>query len=488
MEYLYGLPAHLTRPSFPPEPGPGLLPDRYWYAAAFFSERGNDPELLVLLPRLVAAGCAVLLSLAVFLTTRRRFGTPSAVFALLLCAFLPDVLAHGGVAYSDVPLALCWICTLYATDAVVRDPSVRRAAVAGAWLALSLGTKFSAMTIAPAAVLLLLAEAASRAGDRGWRGAIIRAAAVAEVTAYLVLVALYRGDFTLGEMVRGLGMTRLHVSAGHDAAPAYLLGATSQDGWWYFFPVAFLLKTPAALHLLVLIVVVGLVRRAGGRPSADWRSRLRSPLRVPLVGTLIFGGSLLGSKLNIGFRYALPALPMLCVLVGVGLGTRWAALRSSGRAAVGAVCAWYVVSSLSYYPHFLSYLSEYWPWRDAGYRVLADSSLDWGQGLLELRGYMQKERIPRVYLSYFGSVRPEIYGVDYVPLPSFLALPGHDVPPGEPRPELAVISATNMAGIYLGQPFTRLHDRPPLAVLGHTMFVYPAADVIATLAPAPSTP
>jgi hypothetical protein len=127
MEYLYGLPAHLARPSFPPEPGPGLLPDRYWYAAAFFSERGNDPELLVFLPRLVAAGFAVLLSLAVFLTTRRRFGTPSAVFALLLCAFLPDVLAHGGVAYSDVPLALCWICTLYATDAVVRDPSVRRA-------------------------------------------------------------------------------------------------------------------------------------------------------------------------------------------------------------------------------------------------------------------------------------------------------------------------------------------------------------------------
>jgi dolichyl-phosphate-mannose--protein O-mannosyl transferase len=182
MQYLYGLPAHLTRPSFPPEPGPGLLPDRYWYAAAFFSERGNDPELLVLLPRLVATICAGLLSVAVFLTTRRRFGTPSAVFAMLLCAFLPDLLAHGGVAYSDVPLALCWICTLYATDAVVREPSVRRAAVAGAWLALSLGTKFSAMTIAPAAVLLLLAEAASRARDRGWRGAIIRAAAVAEVT------------------------------------------------------------------------------------------------------------------------------------------------------------------------------------------------------------------------------------------------------------------------------------------------------------------
>jgi hypothetical protein len=101
---------------------------------------------------------------------------------------------------------------------------------------------------------------------------------------------------------------------------------------------------------------------------------------------------------------------------------------------------------------------------------------------------MRKERIPRVYLSYFGSVRPDIYGVDYVPLPSFLPLPGHDVPPGEPPPELAVISATNMAGVYLGQPFTRLGERPPLAVLGHTMFVYPAADVIATLAPTPSTP
>ncbi|HUE29401.1 MAG TPA: glycosyltransferase family 39 protein, partial [Verrucomicrobiae bacterium] len=218
MEYLYGLPVYLTHPSFPPEAADGTPPDRYAYTAAFFARSGNDPEYMAVLARLIAVICAALLGLAVFLETHRVFGPHAALFAVILCAFLPDVLAHGGVAYNDLPLAFCCFCTLFAMDDVVREPSAGRAARAGVWVAISMGVKFSAVTLAPAAALLLGAEALARPGDRRWRKQVLRAVAIGELGAYLVAVAIYRGDYSLAEMVRGLGLTLKHATAGHDAA------------------------------------------------------------------------------------------------------------------------------------------------------------------------------------------------------------------------------------------------------------------------------
>ena len=44
--------------------------------------------------------------------------------------------------------------------------------------------------------------------------------------------------------------------------PAFLAGSYSHFGWWYYFPVAFLLKTPLALLALFFIgLVVGFRRR-----------------------------------------------------------------------------------------------------------------------------------------------------------------------------------------------------------------------------------
>jgi len=100
-----------------------------------------------------------------------------------------------------------------------------------------------------------------------------------------------------------------------------------------------------------------------------------------------------------------------------------------------------------------------------------DSSLDWGQGLLELRKFMRAQGIPRVYLSYFGSAVPFGYGIDYVPLLSFFPLA--TVGPQAPAPEYAVISATNLHGVYLaGDPFAEFRQLEPVAVLAYSLLVY----------------
>lgn len=477
MQYLYGLAAVTTGPTFPAEPdgaNPRADPSYRWsYSRSFFWEVGNDPERLALVSRLVALAVALGLVLLVYAFTARAAGrTEDALLAALLTAFLPAVLAHGGIAYNDLPLAVALLGTVWLADETVRRPTAKGAAAVGLGVAVALGVKFSAAIVAPMIVLLVALEASTRLRDREWWRAVGRAAAVGAVVAYLGLVVVWRGDPSLEEFRAGMRATLFHVGKGH-GNPAFLLGERSPTGWWYFFPVAFLFKTPAALHALLVAAAVPVVR---SRPGL--RTLAGSRLRAPAVLLLGYGAGLLTSNLAIGFRHALPALPALVILVAAGAGAVARTWAPRGRLVVGALAAWFVVSSLSWFPHFIPYMSEYVPDRDRGYEVLIDSSLDWGQGLLDLREFMEERGIERVHLGYFGSARPGGYGIAYEPLPSFFPLRGGESPPvslptGEDGPDWIAISATNLQGIYLqGDPYARFREIRPEAVLGHTIFLY----------------
>jgi hypothetical protein len=130
---------------------------------------------------------------------------------------------------------------------------------------------------------------------------------------------------------------------------------------------------------------------------------------------------------------------------------------------------WYAGASLAWYPNFLAYLSEYCRGRP-GYEVLVDSSADWGQGLLALREWQRSTASGPVFLSYFGSALPEGYGIEYVSLPSYFPL--EYVGPAA-SPKYAVVSATNLVGLYLpGDPLARFRRMTPDTVLAGSLYVY----------------
>jgi hypothetical protein len=471
MQYVYGLPAYLSQPQYPDETNvtPAMrapMAFRYRYAAAFFFMDANDPERLAFLGRLPALLFAVGLVVAAAYFARGVAGNAAGVIAALAVACLPDVLAHGGVAYNDVPVALAYFVSVWAIDRAARAPTARSALAAGLCIGLALGIKTSAVGIAPIAVVLLAMEASTRFRDQTWWRNIGIATAVTLVTAWVVLALVYRGDFMLAEYRYALGFEFGHVTE-KVTSPAFFLGEKRANGWWYFFPVSFLLKTSAGLHALLAISAIYLAQRVSSRPAVVLGSRLRAPL----AAAVIFGAALLASNLNIGFRYALPLLPFLCVLAAAGAGLLWREARTRTRVLIGAATAVLVLHPLSYYPWFLSYVSEYGPDRDRAYELIGDSSLDWGQGLLELRSYMREHGIDNVYLSYFGSAYPAGYGIAHVPVASFFPLPQQPQPATEPA--WLAISATNLQGVYFPtDPFAQFRDVKPDAVLGHTMFLY----------------
>jgi hypothetical protein len=84
---------------------------------------------------------------------------------------------------------------------------------------------------------------------------------------------------------------------------------------------------------------------------------------------------------------------------------------------------------------------------------------------------MRVHGIERVALGYFGSAPPEGYGIAHVPMPSFLDLPPQ--PPAEAPPRYLVVSATLLAGLYVkGDPYARLREARPVAVVGGSLYVF----------------
>ena len=466
MQYVYGLPLRLMDLRYPPEAGRHWSHiARYQYAQALLWGSGNAPERIVAASRLVAVAIGALLVWATYALGRRSLGQGPALLAAALVAFLPDVLAHSGITYNDVPVTLALFAAVFAADRAVRAPSAASMALAALLAGIATGVKLSGAIVLPILAVLGALEAVGRRGDRAWWKAIARGLPVYALALYGTLVAIYLGDFHLG---RFLDLVRTTAGFGNLGRPALILGKVSHTGFWYFFPVAFLLKTPAALHALALVALAGAwlaLRRE------RWAALAAHRLRAPVVAIALLGAALLTSKFDIGFRHAMPVLPFVCLLVAAGVARAWSAWGGAGRAVIAVLVAADIASAVSAYPFFISYLSEYVRGRPV-YEALVDSSTDWGQGLVALRQFMRERGIRSIYLGYFGSALPEGYGIDYVSLPSFFRLPDHPPDPSA-RPRYVAVSATLLAGLYLkDDPYAKLRAERPVAVVARTIYVY----------------
>jgi hypothetical protein len=134
-------------------------------------------------------------------------------------------------------------------------------------------------------------------------------------------------------------------------------------------------------------------------------------------------------------------------------------------------------------PYFLSFFNRLAGGPAGGLDILSDSNLDWGQGLVALRRWMDERSVGQVNLCYFGSADPAAYGIRFVPLPGSYRLEvrgagtaGYDPRPPE-LPGWVAIGATNLQGTYfdrgLRDAYRFLRDRRPSAVLaGGAMYVY----------------
>jgi hypothetical protein len=122
----------------------------------------------------------------------------------------------------------------------------------------------------------------------------------------------------------------------------------------------------------------------------------------------------------------------------------------AGWAAIAAVAlvALQAVESVSASPWQLSFFNRFAGGPGGGARIVNDSNVDWGQGLIALRAELKRRGIGRIHLAYHGTTDPALYGIDYIPYQG-----------GIPGPESDWIAISSYYFVALPQRMMTQHGR-----------------------------
>jgi hypothetical protein len=379
--------------------------------------------------------------------TRQYFGAAVALLALTFFVLDPNLIAHGHYVTTDLIATFGIFVAAALWASFLCDPSWKRLVAAAIGLGVALVSKYSAIFLL---LVLPLLYSIAWWNNRGrsvftWRGAIVVFVVMClgagsvitlafapqamtrfhELRAQGYRVPFFDRVFGLGaesttrtsKMVAALGaaaaepayayLTGLDVLLKHnaDGHHAYLLGQFGRHGWWHYFPIAFLVKTPTAVLIAGVLALISLF----------WLRQRRGVGLLPVCVGLppaIFFVLAMGTSINIGLRHILPVYPFLYVGLAY-LSVRYSArlLRKLWPLTVAGLIGMLCAECLMVYPHYLSFFN--WPSGGPvnGSRYLLDSNIDWGQDFPSLKRYVDDHHPIPLCTALFFDRHVERYGV-----------------------------------------------------------------------------
>jgi predicted membrane-bound dolichyl-phosphate-mannose-protein mannosyltransferase len=117
------------------------LPQQYIFGYGFLYT--NDADRLLFWGRLPMTLLATLCGFIVFLWAAKMHGYASGLFALGLFAFSPNLLAHGMLVTTDVPVGVFMTLALYLFWTTFERPSMLRIVGVGLATGAAMSSKFS---------------------------------------------------------------------------------------------------------------------------------------------------------------------------------------------------------------------------------------------------------------------------------------------------------------------------------------------------------
>lgn len=437
--YIMALPVVLfLNPVIPTEKEIWRVDDRSIFGRNFFFRNNIHQKRILFASRIMIMVIGCLCGLAVFLWSKSLFGIKTAFFALFLYIFSPDIIAHAQLATTDMAATFFMLLSIYCFWRFFKKKSNFNLLIAGIALGLAQLTKYSAIILYPIFILLMTIEFIS-AKKIIWKSCnslilifllsivtiwagygfslkpILKDAMRVEeklqvvdsqMTTLLPFLStnsknrvnnfLLRTPVPLGEHFLGIAGIIKHGKTGHER---YFLGRWSRGGNLLYFLVAFFIKTPIPLLLLLICGIFTVHKRI------SFSDKIFLAI-LPLIYFIVA----LFSNLQIGVRHLLPIYPFCFILAASCLHV------SKGKVfkiIFTILSIWYFASSLFIWPHYLSYFNEFVGGPNNGWKYLRDSNIDWGQDLPALGKYLKKNNINEICLVYFGEDKPELYGINF---------------------------------------------------------------------------
>jgi hypothetical protein len=438
---------------------------------AFMAANGPHYGDWYFLGRTMIVLISVLGGLVTAIWARELFGDKAGCLAALLWAFEPNLIAHGSLVTTDMGAAAFFVFALFALWKFAARPGWKTALVFGGVLGLAQLAKFTSLLLYPISIgafsVIVIAgrarllpslrsvEGQEKTAQRELRPPT-RAAretdgpkpptvpsnciaklsglfVVALLTSVLVLNAgyLFRGSFStlksydfqstamrgvahrlesIGGMpvplprdyVEGLDHQRKVMEQKH---PVFLDGEWSEDGFAHYYLWALFYKLPHSLQLLAIVTMLWLVVPG----SIARRPFVQLFILLPAV---VMIGVAEGSRMQLGIRYVLPAIPFLILFASQS--AQWLDFKKfSFRGLTTVLLAAWMLFSVRYHPDHLAYFNELAGGPIGGREHLLDSNLDWGQDLGGLKKFLDERGIREIGLAYFGTVPPSALGIAY---------------------------------------------------------------------------
>lgn len=498
--------------------GPGARPE-FVIGADFVNANGPRTIRLTTLARWACLPFSVLGALACYAWARELYGPDAGLLATMLWCFSPTILGHAALATTDAPTAAFAATASYCFWNWIKCPSWKGAIVSGIVLGLAELTKMTLLVLYPlwAVLWLTRCESPSVAGSaRTRRREGVMLCAVFLVSLYVVnLGYLFEGSCTrLGEFqfvsdtlsgnaetkpgnrfsgswlgavpvplpknyVLGIDVQRRDFE--HSKMPSYLRARFQSGGWWYYYLYALTVKVPLGTWGLLFVTAFLRATKLLRGPADGAEVFLLAPAAV----ILCFVSSQSGFSQH--SRYVIPVLPFVFIWISQAAPTISLGLFKSG-VACAALFAWSVASSLWYYPHSLSYFNELAGGPDGGHRHLLGSDFDWGQDLLYLKKWLDRQPDAKpMYISCAAMFDPKALGIDCLDalqqclsgagdrrslLPGWYAISINDLCRWR-----AIIDGA-YRGRYDGRPCAlyELSRRRPAARIGYTIYLFHVRD------------
>lgn len=406
----------------------------FYTGALFLSKNGIDR---ILIPaRLAASLMSLLLAVLVFSAVREMFGKTEAFIALALLVFEPNLIAHGALVTTDMALTATLFGAVYALYRYCKKRGAARLLIAGLAVGAMLASKHSGILMTPVFFLLLIADfwlvrrnkiESELRLSRGifkvtfaytviilisltalWATYDFRYYALPNASADTVsVVELFKtssqpevAETGLGKTVEIIRRTRVlpesyvyglaDIIAWGEHKPL-LLGKIYPNGQWFYFPLAFAIKSSIALLLLLPL---------GFLTVQLYRRHPREMLFLLLPSFAFFAISLTWS-INIGVRHILPVYPFFISAAAAGAGALARKYRFFFYILI-ATLLFHAFTAWRTAPNYIAFGNDFWGGTNNTYKLLDNSNVEWGQNLKIVEQYLEKKNIRECWLASPG--------------------------------------------------------------------------------------
>jgi hypothetical protein len=420
-----------------------------WVFGHWVIMRWNDPHATLLWARVPMLLLTLLLGLAIYVDGSRLGDSWGGLLCLCAYVSMPAFLAFGPLVITDIAIALFWVLAVWQLPEMWHSPSRWTVIKFGLALAGAFLSKFSSGLLFFVFVAVALSlrwrgvpeqpkdKAALRAWRRrAWRN-MAKATSWAALFVYVVYFVLSWNEptdsfniiphFPASPLLRRLlmplwkylrGLLGFAFSAA--SRPTYILGQAYSHGVWFYFPVLFVLKSPLAFLLLLLLAVaiaIFLKRRSGGQPSGQLSaipSGMELHWRAVWVSLVVFVTACMLNRLDISIRHFSVALAVVTLLLAPLprmleslQRSNWRGARAGKWVTIGLAAA-SLVTAVRAYPNYFPFLNVLSIGRPA-YLLVNDSNLDWNQSLPEVEKFVRQHGLNQILLDEYGFSEPTVY-------------------------------------------------------------------------------